>query len=148
MHTETAPPHHPSDRQLSWLALLMPSRLPLALAPALARMPYHIQGAVPSERPQQKALSSTRAYPKNLSRASLLPPASEQSCATSLCIRVFSGTHAPAQSIREADKQHARYTASRGYNKKSPHPRETAMNRTMPVLTNSAFDILPPAIAK
>ncbi len=25
MHTETAPPHHPSDRQLSWLALLMPS---------------------------------------------------------------------------------------------------------------------------
>jgi hypothetical protein len=56
----------------------MPSRLPLALTPALARMPYHIQGAVPSERPQQKALSSTRAYTKNLSRASLLPPAPQQ----------------------------------------------------------------------
>ena len=94
MHTETAPPHHPSDRQLSWLALLMPSRLPLALAPALARMPYHIQGAVPSERPQQKALSSTRAYPKNLSRASLLPPASEQSCATSLAAEAI--TRAPS----------------------------------------------------
>ncbi len=72
MHTETAPPHHPSDRQLSWLALLMPSRLPLALAPALVTTPPDAAPRSPVEsdpsRSRRGASTSCRAEARERER--------------------------------------------------------------------------------